>query len=320
MAVSCAVAIGMILMTLMIRRNAESYGKEGLSMNIAKTDIRSDGDLREQLRRVRAEARQLLDRQEGRASRRLTLTYALIIVTVAALGLYLALQGLYLAGYLLFGEPLWLTVTADFLLALGILLLVCPLAVSVWRMTCRMTASPRDPVPLWELFYPFSSPRSYGRTLAVLGEALLGAVLLFAVPVVGYRALDLLVTTYLDPGFLRGLLRCAAVLACLLWSAAMLLLSGKRAGIGYTVFTREDLTLGDAYRLFRSLRRPLIPILLLRLSQVGWAAVTLAAVLIPLIPHTVPYTMLCTAVYTRGLHGTRSPICNYDIESLEEIS
>ena len=288
-------------------------------MNIAKTDARHDESLRDRLRRVRTEARQLLDGQAGSGSHRLTLTYALVIVTVAAIGLYLALQGMYLAGSLLFGEPLWLTVAADSLLALGMLLLVCPPAVAVWRMACRMTVSPRDPMGIWEVFYPFTSLRAYGRTLAVLGEALLWAVLLFVVPAVGYRALDLLVSSYLEPGFLAGLLRCCAVLACLLWSVAMLLLSGKRAGIGYTVFTREDLTLSDAYRLFRSLRRPLIPVLLLRLSQVGWAAVTLAAVLIPLIPHTVPYTMLCTAVYTRGLHSTPSPFHNHDIESQEEI-
>lgn len=261
---------------------------------------------------LRRRARLVLNGRSGTSSHRLILSLAIILVLVAGMAFYAAMSGLYMAGSILLGETVWLEVVADGLLALLLFLLVLPLATSLWRLAVLMTAPDGETtdglsvaVPaaeLVELFYPFTSLRAYGRTMAVAVELLVWAFLTLGLPLLGFRLLyQLVIPLVATAGILHGLLVAACVFACLALVVGVFFLSGTRAGFGYFVFVHESMTLRDVNRYFRGFRRSVTAVFCLRMGLVGWYALSVAAILMPFVFHTIPYTLCCAAVYSRYL-------------------
>ena len=257
---------------------------------------------------LRRKARQTLNRNGGR--HRMTLTLAYLTALVVAGGLYALSSGAYTLAYMLTDPSMisddLLGALADLLFALLCLFLLLPLLSGIWRLACLMAVPPeeaaRDELPsatLTQLFYPFTSPRAYGRSMAV-GLESLGWVLMSAVvPVLIFR-------TIRNMWHLPGVLVALCLTVCVLLGLGAFLLSGKRTGFGYFVFLHENLSLRDADRYFRSLPRPLFIPLLWRLPLLGWALISVVTVLIPLLPHTLPYCACCAAIHARCLQDPQS--------------
>ena len=91
------------------------------------------------------------------------------------------------------------------------------------------------------------------------------------------------------------------VLLGLGWGFGVLLLSGRRMGFAYFVFVHEELSLSDANRYFRSLRRPVLPALCLRGGMLGAYALSLVGICVPFVFHSIPLGLCCKAVYGRDL-------------------
>ena len=257
---------------------------------------------------LRRQARQTLNRNGGR--NRLTLTLAYLIVLIVAGGLYVLSSGIYTLAYVLTDPAMisgeLLGNLADLLFALLCLFLLLPLLSGIWRLACLMTPPPEDApagkqssATLIRLFYPFTSPRAYGRSMAVGLEALGWVLMTAVVPVLIFRN----VRAIWDP---PGILIALCLTVCILLGLGAFLLSGKRSGFGYYVFLHEDVSLRDADRYFRSLPRPLLLPLLWRLPLLGWALISFVAVLIPLFPHTLPYCACCAAIHARRLQDPES--------------
>lgn len=257
---------------------------------------------------LRRQARQTLNRNGGR--HRLTLTLAYLTVLIVAGGIYTLSSGVYTLAHVLTTPAMisddLLGSLADLLLALLCLFLLLPLLSGIWRLACLMTAPPEDfpadkrpSAALSQLFYPFTSLRAYGRSMAVGLESLGWVLMTAVVPVLLFRS----VRAILD---LPGILIALCLTVCVLLGLGAFLLSGKRSGFGYYVFLHEDVSLRDADRYFRSLPRPLLLPLLWRLPLLGWALISIVSVLIPLFPHTLPYCACCAAVHARRLQDPES--------------
>ena len=262
---------------------------------------------RAEAKEIRAAARRVLDEHDSWHNR-MTLILALTVVLVVAVGIYAVCGGLYSVGYLIFGEALWLDVAAYGLMAVLGVLIFAPLAAGLWRLACLMTRRAchmEGSAPATDgLFYPFTSARAYGRCLAVGGESLAWFLLAVALPVGGFVALEGLFDRLATRGLhasLCALLTAVAFLVCVAFGALMFVLSGKRMGYGYFVFTREDVSLKEINRDFKSLRRGFRKPFALRLSLSGWVALSVVAILIPFVVHTIPYGLCCSAVYAAGL-------------------
>lgn len=261
---------------------------------------------------TRHRARGVLGGYSGRVSHWMTLVLALVFVMTAAVALYMAMGGLATAGYLLFDEAVWVDAVTNVLLVASYLVWILPLLASVWRLACLMTAPDGAVVDgmavsvpsatLTELFYPFTSLRAYGRTMAVAMEGLGFTVLTVGVPILLFR-LALLPLKLLKGSFpfLYGLAVAALVLICLALGLLAFFLSGKRAGFGYFVFVHEGMTLTDVGRYYRGFKRPLIPAFIQRVSLWGWYALSVVGILVPFLFYTIPYGLCCAAVYSREL-------------------
>ena len=252
---------------------------------------------------IRRTARQTLNRNGGR--HRLTLTLAYLTALVVAGGLYALSSGAYTLTYTLTDPSMisdaLLGALADVLFALLCLFLLLPLLSGIWRLACLMTVSSENTTTenassatLIQLFYPFTSLRAYGRSMAVGLESLGWMLMTAVVPALIFRTIR---TVWDLPGILVAL----CLIACILLGLGVFLLSGKRTGFGYFVLLHEDVSLRDADRYFRSLQRPLLLPLLWRLPLLGWALISMVAVLIPMLPHTLPYCVCCAAAHSRNL-------------------
>ncbi len=262
--------------------------------------------------RIRGEGRAILQGRSGRCGHRLTFVLALVTVLTAAIALYMAVACMSMAGDILFGEAVWVDAVASVLLVALCLGLILPLIASVYRLACLMAApdgTVTDGLPvsvpaatLAELFYPFTSFRAYGRTLAVAMEGLGFTALTVGLPILLFR-LVLLSLAFLEriSPVLSVLAAIAAFLLCLTLGLLAFFLSGRRAGFGYFVFTHEEMPLSDVHRYYKGFRRPLIPVLCLRVSLLGWFAFAVVAILVPLVGHVLPYSFCCAAVYSREL-------------------
>ncbi len=261
---------------------------------------------------IQRSARAVLGGHSGGISHRLLLTLSVITVLTVSIALYTAVACLATAGYLVFGEnALWVDVVSNILLvALG-LTLSLPLAVSVGRLASLMAAPDGEvlrgmavsvPTPaLTELFYPFTSLRAYGRTMAVGMEGLAFLLCGIGVPILAGRLVWLSIQTAGMAPWLRTLIMTGMVLLGIGWGFGILLLSGWRMGFGYFVFVHRELSLGDANRYFRAHNRPLIPVLCLRLRLLGLYALSVAGVCVPLVFHSIPLGLCSSAVFGRDL-------------------
>jgi hypothetical protein len=186
---------------------------------------------------------------------------------------------------------------------------------------------------LWGLFQPFTSLRAYGRALAVGLEWLGWGLAVFGIPALCFRISSLLRSVSdavsdvasdavsdavsdaaggtvseavlpfldgLDPAA-AGILAVMIPLAGLLLGLLALLLSGRRAGFAYLAFIHAPLSLGEVNRYFKGFRRGILAPLALRLSLLGWVALSVVAVLVPFVLHTIPYALCCSAVYGAGM-------------------
>ena len=265
----------------------------------------------ETAKEIKGAARAVLGGHSGGLSHRLILTLAVVTVLTVSIALYAAVSCLAMAGYLVFGEAAWIDAVANTLLAALELALVLPLAVSIRRLTCLMAAPDGEvsrglavsvPTPdLTGLFYPFTSLRAYARTMAVGMEwlaFLLGGI---GLPVLAGRLAWLSMLTAGWDTWLRILILVCIVILGLGWAFGVLLLSGRRLGFGYIVFVHEELSLGDAHRCFRTLRRPLLPALCLRLHLLGLYALSVVGICLPFVFHSIPFGLSCGAVYAREL-------------------
>ena len=266
---------------------------------------------RETASRIRRSARDVLGGHSGGMSHRLLLTLAVITVLTVSFALYAATACLSMAGYLAFADAPWVSATATTLLAALMLALALPLAVSVCRLACLMAAPDGEvsrgmavsvPTPsLTELFYPFTSLRAYGRTMAVGMESLAFLVLGLGIPLLAGRMVWLWVLTDVRAVWLRALVIVGLILLGLGWAFGILLLSGRRMGFAYFVFVHEELSLGDANRCYCSHRRPLLSALCLRLWLLGLYGLSFAAICVPFVWHFIPLGFCCAAVYGRDL-------------------
>lgn len=261
---------------------------------------------------IHGQARGVLGGHSGGMSHRLLLTLSVITVLTAALALYAAVACLTTAGELIFGEDaLWVYALSNTLLAALGLVFVLPLAVSVGRLASLMAAPDGEvirgmavsvPTPsLTEIFYPFTSLRAYGRTMAVGMEGLAFLLCGLGVPILAGRLVWLSIQTTGMAPWLHALIMVGIVLAGLVWGFGTLLLSGRRLGFGYVVFVYEELSLGDANRCFRTYKRPLLPALCLRLRLAGLYALSFVGICVPFVFHSIPLGLCCGAAYGRAL-------------------
>lgn len=269
----------------------------------------SGGSATQQAAAIRRQARGILNSRSGGGSHRLTLALSAVLILTAAIALYAAVACLATAGYVLFENTDRVDLAADILLLLLCLGLLLPLMASLRRLAAlRAVPDRQEPCPyplpeatLAELFYPFTSLRAYGRTMAVALEGLGMLLLGLGLPILGVRLSSMALSATSLPSPLQGLLLATAGILGLGWGFLAFLLSGKRYGWSYFVFLREDLSLSDAYRLFGSLRRPLLPVLCLRLSLFGWVGLSILGLGVPCILHTLPYALCCSAAYSRSI-------------------
>lgn len=260
---------------------------------------------------IRKNGRALLNGRGTALSHRLLLLLALMIWLTVTVGLLLLADGIYSLGYALAGDLLWLDLLTDGIFYLSCLLLSLPLGVSVWRLTCLMAVPPTlptqdtpPPASLTQLFYPFRSLRAYGRCLAVGLEAAAWGAMILPVPLLLGRIAREALSHLSRTAGLGTLCRVLSVLCPILLSLlglAALLLSGRRCGYGCYVFWMESCSLSEVNRCFGGFRRGILKPLFWRLSLAGWFAVSLAAVLVPFVIHTIPYYLCCSTSYARGL-------------------
>lgn len=260
---------------------------------------------------IRREAGAVLACRSGRYSHRMTLTLASILIMTVAIALYAAVACLAMAGYILFPDTPWVDTSCSCLLVGLYLTLLLPLFSGLWRLACLMTAPDGEvaqglavSVPraaLSELFYPFASLRAYGRSMAVAMETLGFLLVGIGAPILAGRLVWLSLTTSDLVPAVSVLIMVGIVLAGLGWAFLTLLVSGRRTGFGYVVFVHEELSLSDANRYFRGRRRPLLPVLCLRVGLVGWIALSVAGIGVPFVLHTLPLGLCCSAAYGRSL-------------------
>ena len=223
----------------------------------------------ETAKEIKAEARAVLGGHSGGMSHRLILTLSAVTVLTVSIALYAAVVCLAMAGGLIFGDAPWIDAVTNSLLAALELGLAFPLAVSMGRLACLMAAPDGEvahgmavsvPAPdLTHLFYPFTSLRAYGRTMAVGVEGLAFLLGGIGLPILAGRLAWLSMLTAGWETWLRVLTMVGVVILGLGWAFGVLLLSGCRLGFGYFVFVHGELTLGDANRYYRTLRRPCSP-------------------------------------------------------------
>ena len=253
----------------------------------------------------------LKSRSQGRGHR-MILVLSLTIILVVGVALYMAVGCLATAGYILFGEALWVDAAAAVLTVLLLLGLVLPLCGGVFRLACLMTAPEEgstEDLPVWlpeaslsELFYPFTSLRAYGRVMAVVMESLGFTALSVGLPILLFRLalLTLRPLTQSTP-VLYALLAVVVFLFCFSLGALFFFLSGRRAGFGYYVFVHDWMPLGEVNRYFRGFRRSFAAVFCLRISLAGWYALSAAGLLVPLFLHAAPYGLCSAAAYARSL-------------------
>ncbi len=279
---------------------------------------------------LRRHARRVLDRHHPRGGNlRLTLILGQALIITFAIGLYLCLSALRNTAALrldlaalvaLPGLPhpasmeSLLDVGMSALLILLLITLILPLCASLYRMAILAMAvdiipacGPADDIAyptLVDLFYPFTSPRAYARTLAVVLDHLAWLLLIFGLPALILACLDSAFLTSL--GILPAIAAILGVLRFLPAAALAVLffiLSGSRAGFGAFVFRYADLPLGEVRRFFRVQRRPLLPVLGLRCGFFGWIVLSFVGAFLPALLHVIPYVLLTTAAYADDLVG-----------------
>jgi hypothetical protein len=101
--------------------------------------------------------------------------------------------------------------------------------------------------------------------------------------------------------WIRILVMVGIVILGIGWAFGVLLLSGFRRGFCYLVFVHEELSLGEVNRYYRALRRPLLPAFCLQLHLLGLYALSVVAVCVPFVFHSIPFGVCCEAAFGRAV-------------------
>lgn len=273
---------------------------------------------------IRREARAVLSGHSDGVNNRLILILGLTIILTVTMTVYLVLSGFYNAAAAIWGEQPALDALLTLVFGVCFVFLILPMIAALWRMACLMAAPDGETVgnltvsapavSVADVFYPFSSPRAYGRAMTVAMESLAWLIppLLMGIAIeVGYTALvvaEPFPTWLTDEAWLliADILYALSLAACCGVGVLMLFLSGRRAGFGYYVFLCNDWSLRDVRRYFRGFKRSPWRVFCLRLSLVGWVLLSIVGVLLPFVVHTAPYGLLCSACYAASLERRRT--------------
>lgn len=253
---------------------------------------------------------------------RLTLALALMAVMGLGLAVPMILDSLLMMADVLLllsdtAQVAWVLILHGCLLGLFSIFFTLPLLAALCRMAVLMTEAhrkresgqPGESIGLGELWYPFTSAKAYGRTLCValrgIGYGLLilspaVAVMTAAfwwMPLVKY---DLIPLTYV-------LLWAANIGVSCLITVLLAIACSRRIGYAYFAFACPELSLKEAGRLFQK-SRPVFGLpLWMMLGYSGWIFLSLIAVFLPFVFHTLPHMLLAGASYGRFLMDTGLP-------------
>lgn len=242
----------------------------------------------------------------------MTLILAVTTLLTLAVGSYMVASAAYMVGHLLGAGNFWADVIAYSVLGVPALFIVLPLGASVFRLAClailnqKAYSSPvglnlTDATPdLIQLFYPFTSRQAYGRCMAVGLEALGWTALWGGLPTLGYGLLAEYFARLATRGVsteLCGLMTFLAFVVCLGVGILLLFLSGRRTGFGFFVFAHPDLPVREVNRYFKGFRRSFARPFALRMSFTGWILLSILAVLVPFVLHTIPWGLCSASLY-----------------------
>ncbi len=208
----------------------------------------------------------------------------------------------------------WLVILRGVLWGANALLIALPLLCGLYRMAVLMVRSSENccgsensqaPIVAWECLYPFTSWRAYVRTLYVGIRALFRLILMLLPPVgiLGAAVWGLPLLGRICPPLLCWVLWMMAIAAACLSCWGMALWNARGAGFAYLVFAHPEQALFDLSDAFKRAPRDAATPLLMRLSLAGWFLLSLLAVLVPLLLHTIPYILLSEAVYGQALEN-----------------
>ncbi len=296
---------------------------------------------------LKKRASRVLDHAASR--NRLTLVLGLMCVIGLGFAIPMILDCLLVIAELLTalsdsGKVLWPVILYAAVLSAVTIFFTLPLTAALFRMAVLMTeAHERDgldgqraTVGLGELLYPFTSARAYGRTLyvalrgiglfllAILPSILLIVASVYLIPMVGDISLPLV------EFFLWLIVITAACLAL----TGLSRLTARGTGLGYFVFVNDEVPLKDLRRDFEQTphRSASLPLWML-CTYLGWILLSIIAVFIPFVIHTLPHMLLSWASYGRYLSHptepadaqeacplTSEPRCSDDHHVVEEVS
>ena len=253
---------------------------------------------------------------------RLTLALALIIVIGLGFAVPMVLDSLLmLADVLMLLSPTakihWVLILYGCLMGVVTVFLTLPLFCSLCRMAVLMSEAHRkseaggtcEKVSIGEILYPLTSMKAYGRTLYValrgMGHFLLSLFPAVAVMVAAFWWMPMVKHSVAPLVYI--LLWVANIAVAFVLLALMLILAARNMGFAYFVFACPQRSLKESGRAFKSSRSMGILPLWMLLGYTGWILVSLVAVFIPFLIHTLPHMLLAGASYGRFLMDTEIP-------------
>lgn len=253
---------------------------------------------------------------------RLTLVLALMVTIGLGLAAPMILDSLLmLADVLLLLSPTaqtaWVLILHGCLIGGVSVFFSLPLLCSLCRMAVLMTEAhrrteaglPTEKISLGECLYPFTSFKAYGRTLYValrgVGHLMLAMLPSVAIMIAAFWWMPL-VKSALSPLVYVLMWVGNVAAACLLLVLLTVALS-RGAGFAYYVFACPELPLKEVRIAFKK-RRPMgwLPVWTM-FGYTGWVLLSLLAVFIPFLLHTLPHMLLASASYGRFLMDTSIP-------------
>ncbi len=209
--------------------------------------------------------------------------------------------------------PVILCIALNLAAALGFTL---PLVTALFRMAVLMTEAHRKEqqgetvqnVSFSEILYPFSSRSAYLRTQLVAWRWLLGMLCLLGIPVAVIAA-----AVWWIPLLCEGL---PSVVGFLLWAFNIIVALGlltltvfclcRFAGLGYLIFRHPEISVKELRCRFKTYHRPVGLPFHLAVGHTGWTLLSLVAVCVPFVLHTIPLMLLTGASYGRYLEESNA--------------
>ncbi len=250
---------------------------------------------------------------------RLTLVLAIMSVLGLSLAAPMILDSLLMLADLLSllsqpAQTTWVLILHGCLMGIVFVFFTLPLWGALCRMAVLMTEAhrcaevgkPAEKIGLGECLYPFTSWKAYGRTLYValrgMGHLLLAILPSAAVMIAAFWWMPM-VKFALSP-LVYVLLWVGNIAVSCLLLVLMTVLLVRNAGLAYYVFACPTRSLKDSVRAFKnSPSTGLLPVWTM-LGYTGWIMLSIVAVFIPFLLHTLPHMLLAGASYGRFLMDT----------------